>query len=112
MKELKKKLKEIEMKTMAIILVETFVLSLFFSLEALWVLWGGIGAVIGFYSLAEEIKKMTVGSKPKKILPGFFMRYLLYGVILGIAAVNSAYALLLAFVGLINLKIVPFLSYK
>jgi len=92
--------------------IECVFFSFFFSFQSLWVLWGGLGAIIGFYSLAEEIKKMTVGTKPKKVLPGFYMRYLLYGVVLGVAAFNSGYALMLSFVGLFNLKIVPFISYK
>ncbi len=51
----------------------SFIFSFFFSFQALWVLWGGgTGAVIGFISLAEEIKKMDPDSKPKKFSFVFF----------------------------------------
>lgn len=112
MTELKKKLKELIIKTVIIVAIETVILSFFFSYESLWVLWGGLGAILGFYSLAEEIKRMEVGSKVRKILPGFFLRYLLYGIILGIAAYNSLTALMLSFLGLINMKVSVYLSYK
>lgn len=112
MTELKKKLRELIKKTIVLLIIEVIIFFFFFSFHSLWVLWGGLGAIIGFISLAEEIKKINPESKPKKFSFGFLIRYLLYFVILCIAALNSLSALMLSFLGIMNMKIASYLSYK
>ena len=112
MTELKKKLKELIIKTIIILIIEVIIFFFFFSFHSLWVLWGGLGAIIGFVSLAEEIKKIGAESQPKKFSMGFLIRYLLYFVILCVAALNSVLALMLSFLGIMNMKIASYLSYK
>jgi len=112
MTELRKKLKELIIKTIIILIIEVVIFSFFFSFQALWVLWGGTGAIIGFISLAEEIKKMDPDSKTKKFSFVFLIRYVLYFAILCVAALNSLLALMLSFFGIMNMKIASYLSYK
>lgn len=112
MTELRKKLKELIIKTIIILIIEVVIFSFFFSFQALWVLWGGTGAIIGFISLAEEIKKIDPDSKLNKFSFVFLIRYVLYFAILCVAALNSLLALMLSFFGIMNMKIVSYLSYK
>jgi hypothetical protein len=102
-------------KAITISIIEVIVLLFFVGFQALWVFWGTLGVILGFYMMYEDINKMKqniFSLKKKKIPAGYFFRYLMYGIILIISGIFSEKALLITFLGLFNLKIVPFISQK
>jgi hypothetical protein len=99
MTKLKKLLKRLIKKTIIISIVE-FLILLF-----------SLGAILGFWLISSDIRKMVYNidiKKKKKLDKGYIFRYILYGIILFVPALISEEAILPSIIGIFNLKIVPF----
>jgi len=84
---------------------------IFYGLYSFWVFWGSLGAILGFWLIGSDIKKMVYNidvKKKKKLDKGYIFRYILYGIILFIPAIFSEKSIVPVIVGIFNLKIVPF----
>ena len=89
------------------------ILSFFYGIYSLWVFWGAMGAILGFWLISSDIRKMVYNidiKKKKKLDKGYLFRYVLYGIILFVPAIISEQSIIPSIVGIFNLKIVPFLE--
>lgn len=111
MRDLERKMLEMIKKIALLSVAEFILLVFFFKLYSFWVFWGSFGAILGIMLMVEDIKKMPY-VKWKKIPLGYLIRYFVYGIILTVGALVDVRALMISFVGIMNMKIVPFLSYK
>jgi hypothetical protein len=83
----------------------------FYGIYSLWVFWGSLGTILGFWLISSDIRKMIYNidiKKKKKLDKGYIFRYILYGIILFVSALISEEAIVPSIIGIFNLKIVPF----
>jgi len=87
------------------------ILLFFYGIYSLWVFLGSFGAILGFWLISSDIRKMVYNidiKKKKKLDKGYIFRYALYGIILFVPAIISEEAIVPTIVGMFNLKVVPF----
>ncbi|WP_190614893.1 hypothetical protein [Tepiditoga spiralis] len=96
-------------KTILLTIIEVSISFFIYKFNSFWILYGSIGTISALLLMSTDIKKMAFY---KKIPNGYFVRYAIYAFILFTAALVSKIALILSFIGLINLKIVPFITNK
>lgn len=102
-------LKEMIKKTILLTIIEVLISFFIYKFNSFWIVYGSSGTIAALFLMSADIKKMTFY---KKIPNGYFVRYAIYAFVLFTASLVSKTALMLSFVGLINLKIAPFITNK